>query len=142
MSEIKKQKKKESFAPIGKVSNRWGWGFVSISVIMISVLVFIPMIQSFLLSLQSGQGNQLTFAGLSNYKRMLTDTTFRKALVNTFLYLLVQVPVMIIIDLFISDMRIYLCRSEVCVSENRLQYTNVNAVLIHKRRRGMTEFMC
>ena len=67
MSEIKKQKKKETFAPIGKVSNRWGWGFVSISVIMISVLVFIPMIQSFLLSLQSGQGNQLTFAGLSNY---------------------------------------------------------------------------
>ena len=37
MSEIKKQKKKETFAPIGKVSNRWGWGFVSISVIMISV---------------------------------------------------------------------------------------------------------
>ena len=101
MSEIKKQKKKETFAPIGKVSNRWGWGFVSISVIMISVLVFIPMIQSFLLSLQSGQGNQLTFAGLSNYKRMLTDTTFRKALVNTFLYLLVQVPVMIILALFI-----------------------------------------
>ena len=102
MSEIKKQKKKETFAPIGKVSNCWGWGFVSISVIMISVLVFIPMIQSFLLSLQSGQGNQLTFAGLSNYKRMLTDTTFRKALVNTFLYLLVQVPVMIILALFIS----------------------------------------
>lgn len=102
MSEIKKTKEKESFAPIGKVSNRWGWGFVSISVIMISVLVFIPMIQSFLLSLQSGQGNQLTFAGLSNYKRMLTDTTFRKALVNTFLYLLVQVPVMIILALFIS----------------------------------------
>lgn len=102
MSEIKKQKKKETFAPIGKVSNRWGWGFVSISVIMISILVFIPMIQSFLLSLQSGQGNQLTFAGLSNYKRMLTDTTFRKALGNTFLYLLVQVPVMIILALFIS----------------------------------------
>lgn len=99
---VRRHASKSGISPIGKVGNRWGWGFVSVGVILISLLVFFPMIQSFWLSLQSGQGNQLTFAGIDNYKRMLTDTTFHKALGNTFLYLIIQVPIMIILALFIS----------------------------------------
>ena len=48
-------------------------------------------------------GNNLKFVGLDNYKRMLTDATFIKAVSNTFLYLLVQVPIMIVLALIIAS---------------------------------------
>ena len=91
-------------SPIGRQPNRWGWGFVTLSIILITLLVFVPMVQSFWLSLQSGMGNQLSFAGLDNYKRLFGDATFLKALGNTFIYLIIQVPVMIILALMISVM--------------------------------------
>lgn len=89
-------------AAVSRVENRWGWRFTVFSIVLITLLVFVPMVQSFLLSMQSGSGNQLHYAGLDNYQRMLTDTTFHKALGNTFLYLLIQVPVMILLALFLS----------------------------------------
>jgi lactose/L-arabinose transport system permease protein len=49
-------------------------------------------------------GTNLVFKGLVNYKRLLTDTTFKKALFNTFLFLIIQVPIMIILALAISSM--------------------------------------
>ena len=91
-------------SPIGRQPNQWGWGFVTLSIILITLLVFVPMVQSFWLSLQSGMGNQLSFAGLDNYKRLFGDATFLKALGNTFIYLIIQVPVMIILALMISVM--------------------------------------
>lgn len=62
------------------------------------------MIQAFITSLQTGTGNNLSFAGLTNYKRLLIDSTFRKALINTVIYLIIQVPIMIILALVISSM--------------------------------------
>ena len=87
---------------LDKSLNRWGWGFVALSTLIIVVFVFYPMIQAFIMSLQSGTGANAKFVGAQNYQRMLTDTTFRKALFNTFLYLIIQVPIMIILALIIS----------------------------------------
>lgn len=84
--------------------NRTGWIFVLPSIILIVAFVFYPMIQALLTSFQTGNGNSLTFSGLVNYKRMLNDTTFRKALSNTVLYLIVQVPIMILLALALSSM--------------------------------------
>lgn len=84
--------------------NRTGWIFVLPSIILIVAFVFYPMVQALITSFQSGAGNNLSFSGLSNYKRLLTDTTFRKALSNTVLYLVVQVPIMILLALAISSM--------------------------------------
>lgn len=84
--------------------NRTGWLFVLPSVILIIAFVFYPMAQAFITSFHTGAGNNLTFAGIANYKRLLTDTTFRKALFNTVLYLVVQVPIMILLALVISSM--------------------------------------
>ena len=78
------------------------WLFVLPSIILIAVFVFYPMIQAFLTSLQSGMGNNLSFVGIDNYKRLLTDSTFKKALFNTLIYLIIQVPIMIILALVIS----------------------------------------
>ena len=61
------------------------------------------MIQAFFTSFQSGMANNLEFGGVVNYKRMLTDSTFKKALFNTMLFLIVQVPVMILLALIISS---------------------------------------
>ncbi len=83
-----------------KLSSYWqAWVYIVPSIILIVAFVFYPMIQAFFTSFMTGAGNNLEFAGLSNYKRMLVDTTFRKALGNTFIYLIVQVPIMILLAL-------------------------------------------
>lgn len=88
---------------IERKTNRWGWAFVSLSTFFIGLFVFYPTVQSFITSLKSGMGNNLKFVGLDNYKRLLTDATFLKAVGNTFIYLLVQVPVMIVLALIIAS---------------------------------------
>lgn len=95
-------KPKQSVRIMSKKENRCGWGFVSISTVLITILVFLPMIQAFITSLQSGMGTNLHFSGLSNYTRLLHDATFQKAAFNTVLYLIIQVPVMILLSLVIS----------------------------------------
>ncbi|WP_394923625.1 carbohydrate ABC transporter permease [uncultured Robinsoniella sp.] len=87
-----------------KKIDRRSWAFIIPSVILIAAFVFYPMVQAFVTSLQTGMGNNLRFAGAANYKRLLTDSTFVKALCNTVMYLVIQVPVMIILALVISSM--------------------------------------
>lgn len=84
--------------------NRRAWFFVLPSLILIIAFVFYPMIQAFITSFQTGAGNNLDWTGIANYKRLLTDTTFKKALGNTVLYLVIQVPIMIFLALVISSM--------------------------------------
>ncbi|MEH7494058.1 sugar ABC transporter permease [Neobacillus sp. 3P2-tot-E-2] len=69
---------------------------------MICLFYFYPMIQAFIMSLQSGMGTNLTFVGLENYARLLKDPVFLTTLKNTVIYLIIQVPIMIILALFIS----------------------------------------
>ncbi|GGG11199.1 lactose ABC transporter permease [Paenibacillus abyssi] len=83
-------------------TNAIGWSFISVAVIMICVFYFYPMVQALILSLQSGRGMNLQFVGLDNYVRLFTDSMFIAAVKNTFIYLIVQVPIMIILGLFIS----------------------------------------
>ncbi len=83
-------------------TNVVSWSFISIAVLMICVFYFYPMVQALILSFKSGTGTNLNFVGIDNYQRLLTDTTFIAALKNTFLYLIIQVPIMIILAMFIS----------------------------------------
>ena len=78
--------------------------FIIPSLILVTLFIFYPMAQSFLTSFQTGVGNNMRFTGIDNYTRLLSDKTFHKALGNTILYLLVQVPIMIILALAISSM--------------------------------------
>lgn len=81
-----------------------GWPFFTPSVIIISITVFIPMIQALITSFQSGPPTNMQFSGLANYQAMLHDATFKSAATNTFLYLIVQVPIMIFLALIISTL--------------------------------------
>ncbi len=87
-----------------KRHNLTGWAFLTPATLMIAVMSFWPMIQAFFLSLQTGIGNKLSFAGLTNYIRMFQDKTFMQSLVNTFFYLIIQVPVMLILALMLASM--------------------------------------
>lgn len=82
--------------------NRWGWIFVSLSIVLITIFVFIPMIGALIMSFQTGKGVNMHFGGLTNYIRLFHDQTVGKALGNTFIYLIFQVPVMLILALIIS----------------------------------------
>jgi len=80
-----------------------GWGFVSVGTIFILIFAFYPMVDAFLLSLQSGMGINLRFVGLANYRRLFSDVFFLTAVRNTLLYLVVQVPVMLFLGITLAS---------------------------------------
>lgn len=99
-----KTKKKRKRSKLKIKRDIIGWAFVIFSVGSIGLFYFYPMIQSFLLSFQSGTGANLEFVGLANYKRLLQDPTFLTATKNTLLFLVFQVPVMVLLAIFFSTL--------------------------------------
>ncbi|WP_245602109.1 carbohydrate ABC transporter permease [Peribacillus kribbensis] len=79
-----------------------GWSFVLLSAIMILIFYFYPMLQSLLLSFQSGTGANLSWVGAANYTRLFKDPVFLITVKNTVFYLIIQVPLMIILALVLS----------------------------------------
>jgi lactose/L-arabinose transport system permease protein len=89
-------------ADLTKKYNRWGWFFTGPAAALIFILSFYPMIHAFILSLQTGLGNNLRFTGIWNYYRLLGDEIFLSALGNVFVYLVIQVPVMLFMALVLA----------------------------------------
>ncbi|OOB92143.1 carbohydrate ABC transporter permease [Rathayibacter sp. VKM Ac-2630] len=83
-----------------------GWAFLLPASLLILLVSFLPMAQALLLSLQTGRGANLSFAQpfWLNYERLLQDEIFRLTLQNTFIYLLIQVPVMLIMALVLANL--------------------------------------
>ncbi|MBP2000110.1 lactose/L-arabinose transport system permease protein [Paenibacillus shirakamiensis] len=81
-----------------------GWQFVAIPSALILLFSFYPMVQSLLLSFQSGKGSVYHYVGIDNYIRLLSDPIFKQAVFNTVLYLVVQVPIMLLIGLVIAQL--------------------------------------
>ena len=51
---------------------KWtGWSMVLAASLFVLIFSYIPMIQAFVLSLQTGKGANLKFAGFDNYIRMV-----------------------------------------------------------------------
>lgn len=84
--------------------NLTGWAFLLPATILIVWMSFYPMIQAFIMSLQTGIGINLEFGGLANYARILKDATFRQTLFNTVFYLIIEVPIMLILALILASM--------------------------------------
>ncbi|MFF2446963.1 carbohydrate ABC transporter permease [Neobacillus sp. NPDC058068] len=79
-----------------------GWSFVLVAAVMICLFYFYPMVQALIMSFQTGTGANLTFTGFDNYIRLFKDPTFLTTVKNTIIYLIIQVPVMILLALFLS----------------------------------------
>ncbi|MDR0656501.1 MAG: sugar ABC transporter permease [Treponema sp.] len=86
-----------------KKTRLWGWIFVAPASLLIFFMSFYPMIQALILSLSSGRGNSLKFAGINNYIRLLQDAQFRVAVRNVFIYLIIQVPIMLVLALILAS---------------------------------------
>ncbi|RUS46107.1 carbohydrate ABC transporter permease [Cohnella sp. AR92] len=80
-----------------------GWQFVALPSAIILLFSFYPMVQSLLLSFQSGKGTVYEYVGFANYTRLFSDPVFRQALLNTLLYLIIQVPIMLLLGLVIAN---------------------------------------
>ncbi len=95
------KKKKMSLT---KKQNLMGWAFLAPATILIFVMSFYPMIRAFILSLETGTGKNMRFTGLSNYTRMFQDKVFLQSIGNTFLYLIIQVPIMLILAILLAQL--------------------------------------
>ena len=82
--------------------NLTGWAFVTPAVVLLVVLSIIPLVKAFFLSLQSGRGSNLSWAGFSNYARMLQDPNFKQTIITTFYYMIWTVPIMIILGILLA----------------------------------------
>nr|WP_076558059.1 sugar ABC transporter permease [Salimicrobium flavidum] len=76
--------------------------FVFPAVAFFLVFTVYPVISSLLLSFQTREGSEYVFSGLDNYIRLFQDTLFYKALGNTFLILIVQVPIQLFLAVIIA----------------------------------------
>lgn len=81
-----------------------GWAFLTPAVILITVMNFYPMLCALILSLQKGKGNMLQWAGLYNYQRIFSDKVFLQSLLNCFIYLIIQVPIMLFLALALASL--------------------------------------
>lgn len=93
------QRKKMSLGTKQKLT---GWLFIIPAVCLIAVFMFYPIIQAFFTSLQSGNAKSMAFAGLKNYIRMFSDPKLKKAIINTLIFAVWQVPIMLGLALILA----------------------------------------
>lgn len=88
---------------LNRKHNLMGWGFLAPGALLILFMSFVPMARALMLSFMSGTGAALKPAGTLNYTRMFKDTVFIQSIKNTFFYLIIQVPVMLIFALILAS---------------------------------------
>ena len=89
---------------LGQKQSLAGWVFLTPAVILIAIMSFLPMIQALFLSFQTGIGAAMKWTGGTNYVRMFKDPVFMQALKNNFIYLIIQVPIMLISALILASL--------------------------------------
>ena len=82
-----------------------GWLFLTPATILIFVMSFWPIVQAFVTSFQTGAGVNMKWSEplYNNYIRMFKDKLFMRSVGNTFLYLLIQVPIMLILAILLAQ---------------------------------------
>jgi len=72
--------------------------------LILLLFFFIPFFQTIILSFQDYSTNIYNpdFVGIGNYIKLFHNPTFYKVLLNTFIYLIVAVPILAIIPLFLA----------------------------------------
>jgi len=76
--------------------------FIAPVIVLFIIFTVYPIIYSLWLSFEKSVGGGYEFAGLDNYIRLFQDPLFYKALGNTFIILIVQVPVQLSLALLIA----------------------------------------
>ena len=90
---------------LDKKHNLTGWMFLTPGALLILFMSFVPMIKALILSFKTGNGGALTWSDpiFRNYSQMFKDTVFIQSIKNTFFYLIIQVPIMLILALILAS---------------------------------------
>lgn len=81
-----------------------GWMFLLPATILLCWMSFYPMFKALILSFKTGIGVNMKWAGSVNYERIFNDKVFQGTLFNNFFYLIIQVPIMLILALFLASL--------------------------------------
>lgn len=78
--------------------------FLGPSLVILTVFVFVPLISSLVISLLNMDifMNQISFAGLENFRQLLTDNRVGNATINTLYFTLAEVPLQIFLALLLT----------------------------------------
>lgn len=88
---------------LSRKHNLTGWVFLAPGAFLILMMSFVPMVQALLLSFKTGVGAAMRSCGITNYVRMFQDAVFVQSIKNTFFYLIIQVPIMLVFALVLAS---------------------------------------
>ena len=82
-----------------------GWLYLTPATLLIAVMSFYPIIQAIITSFKKGSSANMQWADplTYNYARMFQDKLFLNSVKNTFLYLIVEVPVMLVLAMILAQ---------------------------------------
>ena len=83
-----------------------GWVYLAPATLLIVIMSFYPIIQAVFTSLKTGSSANMEWAQpiIYNYTRMFQDKLFMRSVGNTFLYLIVEVPIMLILAILLAQL--------------------------------------
>ncbi len=86
--------------------HRAGWIYLAPATLLIAIMSFWPMIQAFIISLKTGSSANMQWSDpvTYNYTRMFQDKLFIRSVGNTFLYLIIQVPIMLVLAMLLAQL--------------------------------------
>ena len=73
------------------------------ALVLLGIFMVYPILWSLWMSFQVGRGMNFSFGGLTNIMRLTQDPVFIRALTNNFLFLAIQVPIMLVLALFFAN---------------------------------------
>ena len=81
-----------------------GWFFLIPATVLIFWMSFYPMIRALMISFQGGRPTALTWSDplTRNYQFLTKDRVFIQSLKNTFTYLIIQVPIMLVLAMIFA----------------------------------------
>lgn len=97
--------KKKGMSITGK-QRAAGWIYLAPATILIFIMSFWPIIQAVITSFKTGSSANMQWANpfAYNYTRMFQDAVFKKSIGNTFLYLIIEVPIMLVLAILLAQL--------------------------------------
>lgn len=80
-----------------------GWAFISAALLLMAAFTVYPILKSLWMSTHAGLGTMVRYVGIDNVVRLWSDPIFMRALANTFIFLIIQVPFMIVLALVMAS---------------------------------------
>lgn len=81
----------------------WGYIFILPTAIGLILLNIWPAIQTFILSFQKSTGfGNTVWVGITNYQKLLGDKEVLQSLINTLIYAMVSIPLIVVLSLIVA----------------------------------------